>query len=209
MLGIITDKKYQGKYNMNNNSARFPIGTIKSTSETLKNRINLPEKAKKENTTGDFYHSPEKNNYLSFISSISEMDSFFSKKNEQAVLERDLEYFHEQRRILHSEAAKNICTVIEYYGHEFMADQGQKDFTDKTEEYNTMVLMAAQQIDILLPTFQKKAVLAAFYSPFESVKDLAVDLFSRYDRDQITSFYARDPQFIKDIREYIRKTKNK
>ena len=192
---------------MSKNSESFSIGTIKSTSENLKNRINLPEKARKENTTGDFYHGAEKNNYLSFISSISELDSFFSKKNEQKVLERDLEYFHEQRRILHSEAAKNICTVIEYFGHEFLSDQGQKDFTDKTEEYNTLVLMAAQQIDILLPAFQKTAVLSAFYSPFESVKDMATDLFSRYDRDQVTNFYARDQQFIKDIREHIRKNK--
>ena len=125
------------------------------------------------------------------------------------VSERDMEYFHEQRKVLHNEAAKNICTVIEYFGHEFLADQGQKDFTDKTEEYNTVVLMAAQQIDILLPAYQKKAVLAAFYSPFDSVKELAVDLFNKYDRDQVINFYARDPQFIKDIREYLRKNNGK
>jgi len=194
---------------MKEKAAPIPLGKIKSTFEALKTRINLPEKAKRENTTGDLYHGTEKNTYLLFISSISEMDSFFSKKNEHLILERDLEYFHEQRKVLHNEAAKNICTVIEYFGHEFLADQGQKDFTDKTEEYNTMVLMAAQQIDILLPAYQKTVVLTAFYSPFDSVKELATDLFKNYDRDQVTNFYARDPQFIKDMREYIRKTGGK
>jgi hypothetical protein len=190
---------------MNQKTVTIPLGKIKSTFEALKIRINLPDKARREHTTGDFYHSNEKNTYSSFISSISEMDSFFSKKNEEHILERDLEYFHEQRKILHNEAAKNICTVIEYFSHEFLSDQGQKDFTDKTEEYNTLVLMAAQQTDMLLPAYMKTVIQAAFYSPFESVKEIAADLFSRYDRDQVTNFYSRDQKFVKDIREYIRR----
>ena len=190
-------------------TASFPLGKIKSTFESLKNRITLPEKAKMQNTTGDLYHSTEKNNYLSFVSSISEMDSFFSKKNEHMVLERDLKFFHEQKKTLHSEAAKNISNVIEYFSHEFLTDMGQIDFKDKTEEYNTVVLMAAQQMDILLPVYQKAAVLAAFYSPFPSVKELSVELFMKYDKDQVTNFFSRDQKFLKDIREYIRKTGTK
>jgi hypothetical protein len=192
-----------------NNNVSFSLETIKSTSENLKNRIHLPERAKVENTTSDFYHNTAKNSYLLFINSISEMDNFFSRSNEQLVLERDRKYFNEQRKILHNEAAKNICTVIEYFNYDFLADRKLKDFTDKTEEYNTAVLMAAQQIDIILPTYQKAAVQAAFYSPFNSVREIAIDLFNSYDREQVTNFFGKDHQFVTDIKEYIRKTNSK
>ncbi len=194
---------------MNKTADNFSLEKIKHTFEVLKNRINMPKRAEKENNTNDFYHNPENGDYLSFISSISDMYRYFGKENDPKVLERDLNFFHDQRKILHNDAARNICTVIEYFNQDFIADRKLKDFTDKTEEYQIAVMMAAQEIDLILPMYQKIAVKAAFYSPFDSVKEIAMEIFSNYDHDQITNFYAKEQQFVKEIKDYMRENSRK